>query len=251
MDILHPITGSPLKFGRNPLRHTGESRAKMAKLTSALSTLPPDFAPTVIDNTSGITSWGQMLNDQLGICTIAGPGHMEQVWTAKAGKEITIPDSDILAAYEAFNGYVPGDPSTDQGGDILTVCQDWQNTGIGGHKITGFAHVNMTQENWMQALYLFGSLNTGVIFPRFALDQIGGTWDFDSSKPVEPADPSLGHCMALAGGDLEGATFITWGELQRATWRFVMHYFDECVACQSPEWTPPVQVPDGLQLVGL
>jgi hypothetical protein len=249
--IFHPITGRPLCLGRTRARHTGESRLKAMKLASALSVLPPDFAPTVIDNTSGITSWGMFLNDQLGDCTCAGPAHQIQVWTAKGGKEVTVPDSDVLTAYEKFDGYVPGDPFTDQGGDILTVCQDWQNIGIGGHKISGFAHVNMTQENWMQALYLFGSLNTGVTFPKFALDQVGGTWDFDPSKPVEPPDPTLGHCMALVGGDLEGCTFITWGELQRATWRFVMHYFDECVACQSPEWTPPVEIPDGLQLVGL
>lgn len=250
-DIIHPVTGQPIKLGRTRARHNAESRAKMARLTSALAALPPDFAPTVIDNTSGITNWGEFLNNSLGDCTVAGPAHQIQVWTAKSGKEITVPDSDVLAAYEAFDGYVDGDPNTDQGGDILTVCQDWQNAGIGGHKISGFAHVNMTQENWMQALYIFGSLNTGVTFPQFALDQIGGTWDFDPSKPGKPADPSLGHCMALVGGDLEGATFVTWGELQRATWRFVFRYFDECVACQSPEWTPPVSVSDGLQLVGL
>jgi hypothetical protein len=251
VDFVHPITGAVLKFGRTRARHTAESRAKMAKLSSALAALPPDFAPTVIDNTSGISDWGMFLNDQLGICTIAGPAHQIQIWTAKAGREVTIPDSAALTAYEQFDGYVKGDPDTDQGGDILTVCQDWQKIGIGGHKISGFAHVNMTQENWMQALYLYGSLNTGVTFPKFALDQIGGTWDFDSRKPVEAPDRSLGHCMALVGGDLEGVTFVTWGALQRATWRFVMQYFDECVACQSPDWKPPVQVPNGLQLVGL
>lgn len=249
--IIHPVTGMPISFGRRPLRHNADSRARMAKLTAALQALPPDFAPTIVDNTSGITSWGMMLNDTLGDCTIACPGHMEQAWTAKSGTEITIPDTAILTAYEQFDGYVAGDPSTDQGGDILTVCQDWQSVGIGGHKIAGFAHVNMTQENWQQALYLYGALNTGLNFPQSALAQLGGTLDLDPSKPPDPPDPTLGHCVALVYGGPDLAGFVSWGAMLWCTWRFVMYYFNECVACQSSEWTPPVTVPDGLQLVGL
>lgn len=204
-----------------------------------LSVLPDDFAPTVFDNTSGLSSWGMMLNDRLGDCTIAGPGHMVQAWTAAAGKEVTIPDSAILQAYEDFDGYVDGDETTDNGGDILTVCEDWKAKGIGGHFITAHAEVNMTQMRWQQALYVFGSLNAGIWLPVTAQAQTGGTWDIVGDGKTGDSAPASwgGHCVAVVGYDLEGITLVTWGELQRATWRFVMWYFDETHACLSPEWT--------------
>ena len=237
--ILHPATGMPIKLGRRPARRNAKSRLKSTALHNFLSILPDDAAPTVVDNSSGIDEWGMMLNDQLGDCTCACPGHMIQAWTARAGKEITLPDSAILKAYEDFDGYVDGDPSTDQGGDILTVCQDWQSQGVGGHRISAHAEVNMTQLRWQQALWVFGTLNTGLGLPITAQAQVGGTWDIvgDGETGDSARNSWGGHCIAAVGYDLEGVTFVTWGALQRATWRFVMWYFDECVACLSPDWT--------------
>lgn len=254
--ILHPITGAPMHLGRTRARRNRRSRLRASLLHGFLSTLPDDMAPTVCDNTSGIDSWGIMLNDQLGDCTIAGPGHMIQAWTAKGGREITVPDSAILKGYEDFDGYVEGDESTDQGGDILTVCDDWQKYGIGGHKITSHAEVNMTQMRWQQSIYIFGALNTGVWLPVSAQEQTGATWDIvGDGETGDSAKGSWGgHCVAVVGYDLEGVTVVTWGDLQRVTWRFVMWYFDEARACLSPDWRscpiPVDQLADDLALIG-
>lgn len=236
MPIIHPVTGREIKLGRTRARRNGLSRMKASLLHSFLDKIPDDFAPTVVDNTSGIDNWGMMMNDTLGDCTIACPGHMIQAWTAKAGSEVTVPDTDILSAYEEFDGYINGDPATDQGGDILTVCQDWEKSGIGGHLISNFAEVNMTQMRWQQALYCFGALNVGVELPQGFQDQIGGTFDFDSSKPVNPPDPTQGHCMAVVGYNSLGPVFVTWGALQQASWKWAMYYANECIACFSPDW---------------
>lgn len=252
--FIHPVHQAPVHLGRSFARRTVVSHAKHLALHNFLALLPDDFAPTVFDNTSGIQNWGMMGNDQLGDCTIAAPGHLVQAWTAAEGQEFTIPDSDILAAYSLFDGYVPGDPSTDRGGDMLTVQQDWKSKGIGGKFITDFAEVNISQMRVQQAVCVFGGVNVGVQLPQGFQAQVGGTFDFDPSQPVAPPDPTLGHDMALVEYDLEGVTFITWAAQQRATWRWLMYYADEILAIISPDWKkspiPVDQLVAALQQMG-
>src|ERR1700679_451448 len=88
------------------------------------ATLPPP--PPAVDWTKGVTAWGDMLNDELGDCTIAGLGHAVQIWTVNASKEITVLDAQVLSAYENWCGYNPSDPSTDQGGIELNVLKDFK-----------------------------------------------------------------------------------------------------------------------------
>jgi len=229
-----------MKLGRRPVRRNGLSRLRAAAMHSFLTTLDP--APPAVDYTAGITSWGMMLNDLLGDCTIAGPGHLIQAWTANGGSEVTVPDSAILAAYEAWDGYVNGDPSTDQGGDILTVCQDWQEYGLGGYGIAAHAEVNLTQLRVQQGIYLFGGLNTGVNLPLSAQSQVGGVWDVVGDGATGNSAPNSwgGHCVAVVAYDSNYLTCVTWGALQKMTWAFFMLYFDEAHALISPNWTGPV-----------
>jgi hypothetical protein len=238
----HPVTRQPVKLGRTLARRNAKSRLRAARLHSFLSTLPT--APTSADYTFGITSWGMMKNDSLGDCTIAGPGHMIQSWTASSGSEATVPDSVILGAYEAWDGYVNGDPSTDNGGDILTVCQDWQTNGLGGYGITAHAEVNMTQLRWQQGVYVFGGLNTGVQLPISAQSQVGSLWDVVGDGQTGDSAPGSwgGHCTAIVGYDTDGVTLVTWGALQRATWAFVMAYYDEAHAIISPNFKTPAGI---------
>ena len=179
------------------------------------------------------------MNDQIGDCTCAGMGHAVQVFTANANPpEVTLPDSDILAAYEAACGYNPADPSTDQGGDELTVLAYWKNNGIGpgGHKIAAFSSVSVLNQNEvMQALALFGCLYTGVALPVSAQAQVGFVWDVDSTSAGNPGSWG-GHCVVIVQADATGPTCITWGNLQKMTWAFWNRYFDEAYACITPDW---------------
>src|SRR5580704_11127167 len=90
---------------------------------------------------SKIASWGMMLNDQLGDCVIAQDGHVILLWTCLTGthQAAFLSDAQVLAGYEAVGGYVPGDPSTDQGCNMLTNAQYFQSTGFAGHRISAFA----------------------------------------------------------------------------------------------------------------
>ena len=62
-------------------------------------------------------------------------------------------DQDALWLYERACGYNPSDPSTDQGGDEVTVMNFVQQNGLksdGSHKIAGYIAVNGANKIEMQ-----------------------------------------------------------------------------------------------------
>jgi hypothetical protein len=83
-------------------------------------------APASIDWTAKISSWPMMANDTLGDCTCAAAGHMIECWTANLGDAFTPTNTQIIAAYSATSGYVPGDPATDKGAVELDVLNYWR-----------------------------------------------------------------------------------------------------------------------------
>ena len=197
----------------------------------------------------GITSWGEMLNSELGCCVIAAQGHAVQIVTANASTEVTVPDSAILAGYEAVGGYVPGNPQSDQGCDMLTACKWWQGTGIGGHQIAAYATCPLNAAMIQTAIDLFGLAYIGFEVPQSAVDQFnaGQTWT------VVPGSPIVGgHCVDLVDYDATGPTCITWGKLQKMTWQFLLTNMDEAYAVVSKEWIEANgQTPSGLNLTQL
>ena len=253
--FIHPITRKPIKLGR---RHrsarTRKSIFKGLAMAKFLSELPA--APASCDNTFDITSWGVMLNDQLGDCTIAACGHLIQVWTASQDSEKTVPDSAILSDYEAWCGYVNGDPSTDDGGIISVVIEDWQNQGLAGYDIMEHAPVTLSIERIQQAIYLLGALDGGVELPVTAQNQVGGVWEVVGHGQTGDSTPGSwgGHSTAIVAYNAAGLTCVTWGALQRMTWNFFMTYYDEAWGIISPNWKSPfptsVLENDLLQLSG-
>lgn len=205
---------------------------RLAKyLTTALA--PP---PDKIDWTQGLTSWGMMMNDTLGCCTIAGCGHAIQVWSKNSNEEITISDEDVLATYEAWDGYKPSDPSTDCGGIELDVLNNWRTNGLVGHKILAYTSVNYSNtQEVKQGINLFGGLYTGVGLPVSAQSQ--DVWDVVSVSDGSDEPGSWGgHCVFVAGYDQDGLTCITWGAPKKITWAFWHKYFDESYALIGVDW---------------
>jgi hypothetical protein len=208
--------------------------------------------PVAKDWSKGITSFGMMLNDQLGDCTIAGCGHAVQVLSANAGAEITVPDSAILAAYEQWDGYKPADPSTDQGGVELDVLTDWRKNGLAGHKLLAFADPEATNViEIKQCIALFGGVYIGVSLPLTAQTQ--DVWD----AVDDPGDGSAqagswgGHCVFVCAYDSDGLTCITWGAQKKMTWTFWNEYVDEAHALLSADWLGANGAPSGFDLAQL
>ena len=215
-----------------------------------------------------VKSWPMLLNDSLGDCAVACPGHQIQQWTTYAGTPFVPRDKDILKAYEDVGGYKPGDPSTDNGCYILDVLKYWRKTGIAGHKILAFASVNFNNRTEMeQAIYLFGSLNVGVALPLSAQnpthhDPLGfckPCWSVPKGGPYGDGSPGSwgGHCIPIVGysndpAGYPGVEVITWGAVYDMTWPFIKNYMDEAWVILTQDWINAAgKTPTGLNLAQL
>lgn len=204
-----------------------------------------------------VPSWPMMLNDTIGDCAIAAPGHQLEAWTANAAAELTPTDDQILAAYSAVSGYVPGDSSTDVGCVELDVLNYWRGTGIASHKIGAFVALEPQNQQHVQAgVWLFGGVYIGLSLPLSAQNQ--QVW----SAPVAPWLSHLlpqyqpgswgGHAVYVVDYDQHGLTCVTWGALQRMTWSFLNTYCDEAWGIVSQDWIEGSgQAPNGFDLAAL
>jgi hypothetical protein len=210
----------PYRLGRRP--SPAEKRARTFRLASYFETLPAP--PASVDYTRLGREWPMYLNDQLGDCTSAGAGHLEEVWSAEVdGVPYEVSDDDVRTFYEASTGYDPRDPDTDRGGDMLTVLECWRKAGIGGRKILAFAEVDASNQAEVKtALWLFSGLYVGVRLPRSAMEQ------FQAGKPWEvvyaDGDIEGGHCVPAVAYDADGVTFVSWGRTVQAGWDWWRSY---------------------------
>jgi hypothetical protein len=231
---------SKMKLGRKAIKTDTRTLMFGDYLTPALPPPPPKA-----DWTKGINSWGVMLNDTLGDCTIAGVGHAIQVWTANVGSMVTVPDPTIKSYYEKWDGYVPGNPSTDNGGIELDVLNDWQKQGFAGNVLLAFA--DPTPANFVQvrqSIALFGGVYIGLSLPLTAQTQ--DVWDVvpKGGKNARPGSWG-GHCVFVPKYDQNGFTCITWGQLKTMTLPFWKKYCDEAHTLLGQDWLNVKGAPSG------
>ena len=217
------------RLGRKAVKHDSR-RLLLAKYLPAAFPAPPPSC----DWSKDIAQFGMMLNDTLGDCTIAGCAHAVQIWTANSTSEITLPDSTILAYYEQWDGYVSGDPSTDNGGVEETVLDDWRQSSFGGHTLTAYADPDVTNLTEIrQAVSLFLGLYSGLNVTEAVTEPAGNpavAWD------VTPSDVSAGgHCVYVTGYDGTYIYFISWGQVYKMTLAYWQANVDEAHALMSPD----------------
>jgi hypothetical protein len=217
------------RLGRKAVK-TDSRTLRFAKYAAALAA-----PPASVDWTKGITQWGMMLNDALGDCTIAGIGHAIQVWTANASTEITLPDQVILDYYEWWDGYVDGDPSTDDGGIEIDVLNHWKKKKFWGHKLDAFVDPDVSNlTEIQQAINLFGPLYIGLNVPESVMNT-----DNDPSIPWDvTGDNTLvgGHCVVCVGYEPGYISLISWGSVYRMTTAFWAQFVDEAHCLLSQDW---------------
>jgi hypothetical protein len=245
---------STMKLGRKAVKRDTRTLALSRYIEAGLPA-PPASA----DWTKGIRSWGMMLNgpdpaepqypDGLGDCTIAGVAHAVQVFTANTGNEVTVPDSTVLKFYEKWDGYVPGNASTDNGGVELDVLTDWRKQGFAGNKLEGFADPNPKNLTEIrQSIALFGGVYIGLSLPVTAQKQ--DVWDVvPGGGPGAQAGSWGGHCVFVPKYDANSFTCITWGQLKTMTVAFFEAYCDEAHTLLADGWFNKSGVnPAGLNL---
>jgi hypothetical protein len=224
-----------LKLGKLPKRTDKRTLQFAQYLKANLSTPPP-----VIDYSDQITQWGMMLNDTLGDCTIAAASHAIEEWSQ--GKTI-IADEIIKAFYFSITG------GQDSGCVELDVLNAWHNKGLGGDNLGAYAEVNITSQYQLkQAIYMFNGLYIGVNLPQSAMDQ------FNSDQPwTVSGDNTIlgGHALLIVGYDSQYVSIITWGQLIKADWNWLMTYMDEAYVLISKDYFSGDKTAEGFDLVTL
>jgi hypothetical protein len=239
---------SKMRLGKQPARHDPRT-LQMANYLE----LPA--VPAAKDWTSAAkAAWGMMKNDTLGDCTCAAVGHAVQGWSANAGgKEITISDVDIVAAYSAITGYKPSDPSSDRGAVEIDVLNYWRKHGIGGHKIQAYVALEPKNHDHVKAAVdLLGASYIGVALPVSAQKQ--KVWSVPPGGPngIGAAGSWGGHAVVVLAYDSHGLTCITWGQPKKMTWSFWDTYCDESYGVLSPDWVSKHKpAPSGFDLLAL
>jgi hypothetical protein len=223
------------RLGRRPTPpHMLQRNLKLARyLPEAL----PEPPAGVIEVAQKIESWPMYLNDHLGDCACAAPGHMEMIFSKATGKEKDPSDDDILLLYE-LQGYVPGNPATDNGSSMGEVLTDWRNgrwVGTDGKTVSSiyaYAQVDQTNmEHLRLALYLFDGLYIGAGLPLTAQGQ--SVWDVVPDSPTHNAPYSWGgHAINVVAIDQDKGLvdIITWGKRMSMTFNFWGTYVDEVYA---------------------
>lgn len=212
--------------------------------TAPIPVPTPNNTPTPVPNTQPIPTnttpssanyysnaslaLGEMyMNDTLGDCVIAEMGHQIGVFTSyNGGTPYIFTNTQIVTLYSAIAGYVPGEPSTDNGTDPLTAWNYWKNTGapIGLNKIAGYVSVNAANNSEvMEAIDLFENVAFAVNLPDAWINPFpsanGFIWDVAGAS-----DPDNGHCFAGVGYNANGVIINTWGMIGTLTWAAVEKY---------------------------
>jgi hypothetical protein len=209
---------------------------KAQQLEKVVGGLP--VAPPSRDWTTDLpANLGMFANDMLGDCTCASAAHLLQVWSD--GK-FQPTDDEVVAAYCRL-GYVPGDPKTDNGANMLDVLNLWRTEGICGKKIGAYAKIDITDLAEVRvAINLTGGIYVGAALPRSASD-LTKPWQGKSGKLAGDDAPGSwgGHCMAVCEYDQTGVGFLTWARRKLGDWPWFLDYVDEAYAIFDEDWIRP------------
>jgi hypothetical protein len=178
-------------------------------------------------------AWQMFGNDTIGDCTCACIAHMIMLATAHTGTLFTPAESDIIAAYSAVSGYDPSTGANDNGAAIQDVLNYWQNTGIGGHKIIGWAQIDQTNiAEVKQGIWLFGGTDIGIEVFQSMEDQ------FDNHQPWDnPSGDDLGgHSIPVFGFGADGCDGVTWATLQQMSWDTWSKICSEAYCVITEDW---------------
>ena len=244
------------KFGRNrPHPSLVEKVSRFAKYRTTEALVVPDawdysvLATAALatmlangpDDTVTIDPYAKA--NGLGCCTCAAPGHSLDVITAGGENPAIITADQVITLYCLSCGYVIGQPSTDQGGDELTVLNYIAANGIDGkglHQIAGVANADATNtQEVREGIFLTGSGQICLELPNVYVNPFPGpdqVWDVGTGADYEPNDQQ-GHCVDLDGsfttnGPNGQPAFggDTWGIPIWITTRALAYY---CAAAQN------------------
>lgn len=127
--LTQPNTGKTFRMGRKRSVARGPRLSLRNYLIAGQEPTPP---PSGTYATAAAVSLSNIYeNDTLGDCVIAAMGHMEGIMTGNANPPpLIFTNQQIINLYSEIGGYIPGDPSTDQGCDEVTALNTWMSKGL-------------------------------------------------------------------------------------------------------------------------
>lgn len=223
------ITHGAVRLGLARRPHGFRMRALSNYLTPSLS-FPPVLA------WERPLAWGMLANDSVGDCVIAKTLHQIMCWrsVANASFPAAFTDEEAIGLYSAVTGYIPGDPSTDNGTDPSDMLKYWQTTGVYGHKIDGGASLDISNlQSLKAALYTFGGLEFDLDVPAYVMSvPSGGSWsDTGGDKTILG-----GHSVLAVGYGADGFRVVSWGATYTADLDFWSQYLIGATAAVSADW---------------
>ena len=169
-----------------------------------------DFAPDYV--------YPMDLNDQYGVCVVAGFDHSIQIITGLLnGTQKNFTTAEIETFYKTQN---PNFPQDDNGMSIQLFLEYLATNKY----ILGFAKIDHNNAAQMKAaIYLGLSIMTGVALQEAQRTQFpSSVWDFVAGSPIVG-----GHCINGAGYNVGIMDVVSWGKLISATDNFVSQQMDE------------------------
>ena len=224
---------TPAKLGKKPAKFD----VRTLQISKYMVKMP--HVPINFNWFDKVPSWPMYGNDTLGDCVEAAMGHSLEQWTIYANPPGFVPsEPDVIRAYSDISGYVPNDPTTDNGTVLLDALNYWRKTGIaGGHKIAGFVAINPRHVLELEsAVWLFGNVIIGLQMPLSAQGQ--NSWVIAPEGLTGPRRPGSwgGHCVPVVGLQPNGTTVVTWGQTLEMSKPFFAEYSDEAYAVLSTDW---------------
>ena len=237
-----------LKRGLKPPRPGAVKMAFGDYLTPALPKRPDEFGHDAL-----VAQWQMLANDRVGCCAWSGAAHETYLWTAEAGARAHITAADVISDYAAAAGYIPGDPSTDNGTDMQAAASYRRKVGIRDaqnkrHTIAAYAAIKPGDlEEMLTASWLFSAVGLGVTVGSNSEDQFsrGLPWDGD------PGANAGGHYVPLVAFRHGLAWVVSWGKLQAVTPAFLQSHCDQALAYLSPDMLRGGKSLDGFDLAAL
>jgi hypothetical protein len=215
------------------LQLLGKLPPRRDKRTLKLQDYLPVMPPTPVSKyySEKVKGSPTFLNTLIGDCVFAAAGNMIMSWTAYASSQVTLTDAQIQKAYSDVTGYIPGDPSTDNGTVMLDALNYWRQTGIGNHKIYAFVTVPLASLN--TAIFLFGNVMVGLAMPLSAQGQ--PVWNVQTGSLAVPGSWG-GHCVPYVGYNSKQRLCRSWGNRIENTDPFTATYCDEAYAVLTYDW---------------
>jgi hypothetical protein len=218
--VYSPFHGRDVKLGRTR-PDPAAGRLRLEDYLTSRGQLPvPPVTANFCTTASAAASTNIYMNGTLGCCVISSGWHLLGIWTGLAGDLIVATDAQIIADYGFIGGYVPGDPSTDNGCDEVTALNWWATNGFDGvaaSDLAGWVTVDATNQalveqgiNLTEGGILTAELPDAWITPFPSAP--GYVWDVAGDP-----DPNNGHSVEIIGYNAQGVQIDSWGIVDPAT----------------------------------